>query len=62
VSRQTVNQWLGNHAMGGEKALLDRRRFSPRKGKGLLTAAEARRIQCWITDKCPEQLNLTKSP
>ena len=58
VSRQTVNQWLRNHASDGEKALLDRRRISPRKGKGLLTAAEARRVQGWIKDKCPEQLKL----
>src|SRR5271166_39485 len=57
VSRQTVNQWLRNHASDGEKALLDRR-ISPRKGKGLLTAAEARRVQGWIKDKCPEQLKL----
>lgn len=58
VSRQTVNQWLSNYASDGEKALLDRRRNSPRKGKGLLSAAEARRVRRWITDKCPEQLKL----
>jgi transposase len=56
VARQTVNQWLRNHATDGEKALLDRRRVSSRKGKGLLTEAEARRVQGWIKDKCPEQL------
>jgi transposase len=58
VSRQTVNQWLRNHTIEGEKALLDRRRISSRRGKGLLTAAEARRVQGWIKDKCPEQLKL----
>jgi transposase len=58
VSRQTVNQWLSNYASDGEKALLDRRRNSPRKGKGLLTAAEVRRVRRWLTDKCPEQLKL----
>ena len=34
VARQTVNQWLRNHATDGEKALLDRRRVSSHKGKG----------------------------
>jgi len=58
VSRQTVNQWLKRHAKAGEPALLDGRRVSPRKGKGKLTAAEAKRVQGWITDKCPEQLKL----
>lgn len=58
VSRQTVNQWLRNHATEGEKAFLDRRRISARKGKGRLTAAEARQVQRWIKDKCPEQLKL----
>jgi transposase len=58
VSRQTVNQWLRNHATEGEKAFLDRRRISARKGKGRLTEAEARRVQRWIKDKCPEQLKL----
>jgi transposase len=58
ASRQTVNQWLSNYASDGEKALLDRRRNSPREGKGLLTAAEVRRVRRWLTDKCPEQLKL----
>jgi transposase len=58
VSRQTVNQWLKRHAKAGEPALLDGRRVSPRKGKGKLTAAEAKRVQGWIKDKCPEQLKL----
>ena len=57
-SRQTVNQWLKRHAEAGEEALPDGRRVSPRKGKGVLTAAEARRVQGWLTDKCPEQLKL----
>jgi transposase len=58
VSRQTVNQWLKRHAKAGEPALLDGRRVSPRKGKGKLTATEAKRVQGWIRDKCPEQLKL----
>jgi transposase len=58
VSRQTVNQWLQNYASDGEKALRDRRLNAHRKGKGRLTEAEARRVQRWIKDKCPEQLKL----
>ena len=58
TSRQTVNQWLKRHAEAGEAALLDGRRVSSRKGKGILTAAEARRVQAWLRDKCPEQLKL----
>ena len=58
VSRQIVNQWMRNYASEGEKALLDRRINAHRKGKGRLTDAEARRVQSWIKDKCPEQLKL----
>ena len=58
ASRQTVNGWLKRHAKAGEPALLDGRRVSPRKGKGKLTVAEAKRVQGWIRDKCPEQLKL----
>ena len=58
VSRQIVNQWMRHHACEGEKALLDRRLNTHRRGKGRLTDAEARRVQGWIKDKCPEQLKL----
>jgi transposase len=58
VSRQTVNQWLRNHACDAEKGLLDRRLNEHRRGQGRLTEAEARRVRAWITDKCPEQLKL----
>ena len=58
ASRQTVNLWLQRHATAGSAALLDGRRVSARKGKGLLKAAEAQRIRAWITDKCPDQLKL----
>ena len=36
--------------------MLDGRRVSPRRGKGLLTAAEARKVQSWISEKTPDQL------
>jgi transposase len=58
ASRQTVNIWLRRYARRGEEALKDGRRVSPRKGQGRLTAAEAKRAQGWIRDKCPEQLKL----
>jgi hypothetical protein len=34
------------------------RRVSPRRGKGLLSEAEARQVRGWITDKTPDQLKL----
>jgi transposase len=58
VSRQVVNQWMQRYATAGDAGLLDRRRVSSRQRAGLLTAAEARRVQGWIRDKCPEQLDL----
>ena len=54
--RQAVNRWLKRHAKAGEAGLRDGRRVSPRKGKGLLTAAEATRVQNWLcllyTSRC----------
>lgn len=58
ASRQIVNRWLQRYAAAGEQALRDGRRVSARKGRGLLTRAEAKRVQGWITDRCPEQLKL----
>ena len=58
VSRQVVNQWMRRYAASGAAGLLDGRRLSSRQRPGLLTAAEARRVQGWIRDKCPDQLNL----
>ena len=50
VRRLAVSRWMKRHAKAGEAGLLDGRRVSPRKGKGLLTAAEARRVQGWLQD------------
>lgn len=58
ASRQAVIRWMKRHSKAGEVGLLDGRRVSPRKGKGLLTASEAQRVRGWITDKCPDQLKL----
>jgi transposase len=58
ASRQVVNRWLSRYEATGDAGLLDGRRISGRKGHGLLTQAEAKRVRSWITDKCPEQLKL----
>ena len=58
VQRQTVNIWLQRYRAQGEDGVLDGRRVSPRRGKGLLTAAEAGKVRGWITDKTPDQLKL----
>ena len=44
VQRQTVNIWLRRYREQGEDGVLDGRRVSPRRGKGLLTAAEAGQV------------------
>ena len=58
VQRQTVNIWLQRYRAQGADGVLDGRRVSPRRGKGLLTAEEASRIQGWISDRTPDQLKL----
>ena len=58
VQRQTVNIWLQRYRARGEDGVLDGRRVSPRRGKGLLTAEEAGRVQGWIRDRTPDQLKL----
>lgn len=58
VQRQTVNIWLQRYREQGEDGVLDGRRVSRRRGKGLLTAEEAGKIQGWIADKTPDQLKL----
>lgn len=58
VHRQVVNRWMQRHQDAGAEGLLDGRRVSPRKGSGILAAAEARRVQGWITNKCPDQMQL----
>ena len=58
VQRQAVNIWLKRYRGQGDDGLLDGRRVSPRRGKGLLTSAEARKVRSWIRDKAPDQLEL----
>ena len=51
VQRQTVNIWLRRYREQGEDSVLDGRRVSPRRGKGLLTAEEAGEVRVWIRDR-----------
>ncbi|MEZ5826826.1 MAG: IS630 family transposase [Geminicoccaceae bacterium] len=58
VHRQTVNIWVKRHREQGEKGVLDGRRVSPRRGKGLLTEEQCGQVRKWIGDRTPEQLKL----
>ena len=58
VHRQTVNVWLGRYRQRGEDGVLDGRRVSPRRGKGLLTAEEAGKVRGWIAAGTPDALGL----
>jgi transposase len=58
VHRQTVNTWVKRHREQGEAGVLDGRRVSPRRGKGILSAEEADRIRRWIVEQTPDQLGL----
>jgi transposase len=58
VQRQTVNIWLKRYRAQGEAGVLNGRRVSPRRGKGLLTTEEALQLRRWIADRTPDQLKL----
>ena len=58
VQRQTANIWLKRYRAQGADGVLDGRRVSPRRGKGMLTAEEAGKVQDWIRDRTPDQLKL----
>jgi transposase len=58
VHRQTVNTWVKRHREQGGDGLLDRRRVSPRRGKGILSAEEAGQVRAWIVGQTPDQLGL----
>ena len=58
VHRQTVNTWVKRHREHGEAGVLDGRRVSPRRGKGILSAEEAGQIRRWIVEQTPDQLGL----
>jgi transposase len=58
VHRQTVNIWVKRYREQGETGVLDGRRVSPRRGKGILSAKEAGQIWAWIVEQTPDQLEL----
>ena len=58
VHRQTVNIWLRRYREQGEEGVLDGRRVSPRRGKGVLSAEQAGQIRRWIVEQTPDQLEL----
>jgi transposase len=58
VHRQTVNTWVKRHREQGGDGLLDRRRVSSRRGKGILSADEAGQVRAWIVGQTPDQLGL----
>lgn len=58
VHRQTVDIWAKRERELGEEGVLDGRRVSPRRGKGLLSEARCRQVRVWIADKTPDQLKL----
>jgi transposase len=58
VHRQTINVWLKRYRERGEEGMLDGRRLSPRRGKGLLTAEQASQVRRWLTEEMPDELGL----
>src|SRR3954454_24581231 len=58
VHRQTVNIWHKRYRERGEAGVLDGRRVSPRRGKGLLTEEEAGQARAWIIGTTPDQQGL----
>ena len=58
VHRQTVNSWVQRYRAQGEQGVLDGRRVSPRRGKGLLTADEAGQVRRWLAEQMPDGLGL----
>lgn len=48
VQWQTVNIWVKRFQEQGEEGVLDGRRLSPRRGKGVLTADDAGKVRRWI--------------
>jgi len=56
VSRQAIHTWLTRYRAAGDKGLVSRRRGRPSRPR--LKAAQARQVQRFIRDRCPDQLKL----
>ena len=49
---------MKRHRERGGDGLLDGRRVSPRRGKGILSAEEAGQVRAWIVGQAPDRLGL----
>ena len=58
VHRGTVSRWCGTYRRNGVSGLGKGRRGRRVGDQRMLTALEARRVQGWITNKCPDQMQL----
>lgn len=58
VHRGTVSRWCGTYRRKGVCGLEKGRRGRRVGDQRMLTASEARRVQGWITNKCPDQMQL----
>jgi transposase len=58
VHRGTVSRWCGTFRRAGASGLEKGKRGRRAGDQLMLTALEARRVQGWITDKCPDQMQL----
>jgi transposase len=58
VHRGTVSRWCGTYQRDGAGALEKRKRGRRAGDQLILTASEARRVRGWITNKCPDQMQL----
>ena len=56
VSRQAITGWVRRFRRKGEAGLASGRRGRPAQPR--LTGAQARQVQRWIRDRCPDQLKL----
>lgn len=56
VSRQALSGWVREYRRRGADGLTGQRRGRPRRSR--LTEAQARQLQRWIRDRCPDQLKL----
>ena len=58
VHRGTVSRWCGTFRRAGAAGIEKGKRGRRAGDQLMLTALEARRVQGWITDKCPDQMQL----
>ena len=59
VHRGTVSRWCGAFRRDGTSGLVRGKRGRRVGDQLMLTASEARRVQGWIANKCPDQMQLS---